>query len=186
MRKLKLNFVSQFHFLQLFGIGLLVIACILILYLGITAVQKKKELEKLEDSWLSLQQIQKKNINISPSKMEDMKKLQTELTIANRVIAKINLPWDILFQEIETTIDSQVSLLSLEPKIEKNEVQISAEAITYHAMLDYIKRLRLSKHLKEVYLQSHQIQVQDPQKPIRFIVQLKWVSENINFQSKTP
>jgi Tfp pilus assembly protein PilN len=100
--------------------------------------------------------------------------LQVDLKMANRAIAHLSLPWDRLFQEIEATVDERVTLLGVEPDAETGGLMISAEARGMNDMLDYARRVRASELFTAAHVQSHQIQLLDPQKPVRFILRVGW------------
>ena len=97
-----------------------------------------------------------------------------EIKHANEVLQQLSLPWGKLFQAIESSSGKQVALLAMEPDAEKHVVKISGEAKNIAAVLDYIKRLGEQEVFSSVYLQSHQIQQQDPEKPVRFALLAVW------------
>jgi Tfp pilus assembly protein PilN len=100
---------------------------------------------------------------------------EAELRYANRVINQLALPWDRLFTEVEASVGERVILLSIEPDMSSNTLQITAEAEDLDAMLVYAKRLRASKVFKDAHLKSHQLQIDVPGKPVRFVVNAKWI-----------
>ncbi|MFA6971933.1 MAG: PilN domain-containing protein [Gallionella sp.] len=97
-----------------------------------------------------------------------------EIKHANEVLQQLTLPWGKLFQAIESSSDKQVALLAMDPDAEKHVVKISGEAKNIAAVLDYIKRLAAQEVFSSVYLQSHQIQQLDPEKPVRFVLLAAW------------
>lgn len=97
-----------------------------------------------------------------------------EVRYANEVLRQLTLPWDRLFETIETSGDKDVALLSLAPDREKHLVRISIEAKNPTAGLDYLKGLETQQIFQTVRIKSHQIQLQDPEKPIRFNLQATW------------
>lgn len=97
-----------------------------------------------------------------------------EIKHANEVLQQLSLPWGELFQAIESSSGKQVALLAMEPDAEKHVVKISGEAKNIAAVLDYIKMLAAQDVFSSVYLQSHQIQLQDPEKPVRFALLAAW------------
>ncbi|MEQ1668575.1 MAG: hypothetical protein ABL868_08990 [Sulfuriferula sp.] len=97
-----------------------------------------------------------------------------EVKRVNEVLRQLSVPWDSLFQALESVDSKEVTLLVLEPDMEKRLVKISAEAKTMTAMLDYIKQLENRDVLGTVYLQSHHVQLQDPEKPVRFVLLASW------------
>lgn len=104
--------------------------------------------------------------------------LQTGIDIrhANEVVGQLNVPWDALFQAVESADSDQVALLSIEPDAQKQVVKIGGEAKNLAAMLDYVRQLGQQAVFDRVYLQSHQVQQQDPEKPVRFMVLATWQS----------
>jgi hypothetical protein len=44
-------------------------------------------------------------------------------------------------------------------------------------MLDYVKRLEEQPALDAVFLQSHNLQTSDPQKPVRFVITANWLDK---------
>jgi Tfp pilus assembly protein PilN len=100
--------------------------------------------------------------------------LALEVKRANEVLRQLSIPWGGLFQTLESAGGKDVALLALEPDTEKRLVKISGEAKSIAAMLDYIKQLENRDVLGTVYLQSHHVQLQDPEKPVRFELLAIW------------
>ncbi|MEN6587979.1 MAG: hypothetical protein ABFE02_18220 [Sulfuricella sp.] len=100
--------------------------------------------------------------------------LALEVKRANQVLRQLSVPWNGLFQTVEDNSSKDVTLLGLEPDTEKGLVKISGEAKNIPAMLEYIKQLENRDVFGTVYLQSHHIQLQDPEKPVRFVLLAIW------------
>lgn len=100
--------------------------------------------------------------------------LAFEVKQANEVLRQLSLPWEGLFQAVELSGGKEVALLALEPDSANRSVKISGEAKDMAALLDYIKRLEQRDVFGTVYLQSHQVQQQDPDKPVRFALLAAW------------
>jgi Tfp pilus assembly protein PilN len=77
---------------------------------------------------------------------------------------------------VEASVGDQVTLLGVEPDTEKRELRLIAEAKDLDAMLAYARRLQESALFSDAYVVSHQIQQQDPQKPVRFVVNAQWTA----------
>lgn len=121
----------------------------------------------------------KKASNKNPTQAQNKtnwEEMHAELKLANRVIERLSMPWDALFREIELSVDEQITLLNVEPDTEKKEIRIIAEAKSLTAMLDYMKRMRTIALFKDAHLLNHQIQQQDPQRPVRFLISANWVN----------
>jgi len=76
---------------------------------------------------------------------------------------------------VEGAAGKDVALLAIQPDKHKGEVVIGGEAKDVAAMLNYMRRLNDARQLSEVVLLSHQIEQQDPQKPVRFNLSAKWI-----------
>lgn len=94
---------------------------------------------------------------------------------ANVVARDLQVPWATMLAALEAVEAHDVALLAVEPSASRHTIRITAEAKSPEAMLNYIDALR-GESFPEVSLSSHQIQVQTPGTPVRFIVQARWRS----------
>lgn len=99
-----------------------------------------------------------------------------EVKRANEVLRQLTLPWDELFQAVESTAGAKIALLALEPDTEKRTVRISGEARDFASMFKFIALLEERDVFGPVYLQSHQVQEQEPERPVRFSLLAAWGS----------
>lgn len=97
-----------------------------------------------------------------------------EVMHANQVLHQLNFPWEGLFQAVEQSGGKDVALLALEPDTENLSVKISGEAKNMTILLNYIKQLEQREVFGTVYLQNHQVQQQNPDKPVRFNLLAAW------------
>jgi len=172
MRPLQLDFAAQPGPLRKLGIVLLVAGMVVALWVGRSYQSASEELARRNASWEALQS--QRSVAAPPSR-DGWKQFDTELGAANQTVGRLSLPWDRLFLEVETSVDEHVTLLGLEPDADKGELKIEAEARNLDAMLAYAKRMRASPFFKGAYLQSHQMQLQEPQRPVRFTVNARWL-----------
>lgn len=100
--------------------------------------------------------------------------LREEIKQANEVLGMLTLPWDALFVDIEASQQPQVALLAITPDADKRTVRITAEAKDFSAMLGYLRQLQKRHSLLGVYLESHHIQQQTAERPVRFVVAAAW------------
>jgi Tfp pilus assembly protein PilN len=100
--------------------------------------------------------------------------LALEVNNANQVLHQISAPWDAFFQAVESAGGGKATLLTLEPDVEKHEVKIIAEAKDFSAVTEYLTQLQAQPVFSEVYLQNHHVQMQDPDKPVRFSLLATW------------
>ena len=104
----------------------------------------------------------------------DPQKVALEFQQARDVMLRLQLPWHELFGSIESARNSNVALLSIESEHDKRRVKIYAEAKDLDAMVAYLALLRQRPALAEVYLESHELQLKDPQRPVRFVLSANW------------
>jgi Tfp pilus assembly protein PilN len=92
----------------------------------------------------------------------------------NRVIGKWNVPWPSLLNALEAATPATVALLSIEPDPKKQRLRGTAEAKNTSDMLDYLRRLKAQPLLHQVGLVRHEINEQDPNRPVRFQFEAQW------------
>jgi hypothetical protein len=97
-----------------------------------------------------------------------------EVEHANQVLRQLTLPWDKLFQAVESSGGKSVAMLSMEPDVEKGMVRISGEAKNFDAVLDYVRQLGSRDEFGSVHLQNHQVLHDDPEKPVHFSLLAVW------------
>jgi hypothetical protein len=112
----------------------------------------------------------------TPRTSGDLQKVSLEVKHANEILLRLKLPWNELFASVESASMSNVALLSIESDTDKGRMKISGEAKDLQAMLDYLRFLGTQPTLAEVYLQNHQVQQQDPQRPVRFVLSADWTA----------
>lgn len=172
-RPLQLDFAAQSGPLRALGIALLLAGAAAMLWIGRAYLASSEELADWDTKWRALQGQRGSAV---PATGESAKRFDTEIAFANRTIGRLSLPWDRLFLEVEVSVDEHVTLLSVEPDVDKGELRIAAEARNLAAMLAYAKRLRASTLLKDAHVQSHQLQLQRAERPVRFTVQARWLA----------
>ena len=106
----------------------------------------------------------------------DLQNVAVEVKRASEVAFQLRLPWNELFASVESARTPNVALLRIESDTGKRQVKISGEAKDLESMLDYVRFLVSQPKLANVYLQSHHVQQQDPQRPVRFVLGADWVA----------
>lgn len=131
--------------------------------------------EIMEAKWRSLHRASRReNMPAEPRDAAEREKRQAEVRYANNIVRRFSLPWNGVFEEIDASVGDDVALLSVEPDTEKRELRVAAEAKDFNAMLDYIGRLQAGRFFRDSHVISHQIQQQDPQRPVRFMLVATW------------
>lgn len=175
MRVLKLDFVTRPTLLQRGGLLLLLAALVLASYLAHLYVERTTALANEQAKLRGLQSLRQAAGELTGDQKNASERSDAELKLARRVMYTLSLPWDDLFSEIDASVDENVTLLRVEPDAEKRELSITAEAKDLAAMLAYGNRIAASARFQEAHVQSHQVQVQDPQRPVRFVMRAKWL-----------
>jgi len=93
---------------------------------------------------------------------------------ARAVVTHLAGPWETLFRTLEAIEAPDVALLVIAPDTQKNKVRIYAEARTFTAMLSYYSAMEQSRAFDDVVLVEHEIQQNDPQRPVRFSITAAW------------
>jgi Tfp pilus assembly protein PilN len=103
----------------------------------------------------------------------DAQRFERETRILANVALELNTPWNPLFRALEEA-PQKVALLSIEPDAHKRELILTGEAKDFTEMLDYVRYLQGQTMLSGISLQTHQINQQDRDKPVRFRITAGW------------
>jgi Tfp pilus assembly protein PilN len=92
----------------------------------------------------------------------------------NATVRQLNLPWRALHDAVAAATPATVALLALEPDAKKSSVRITAETRSSDDMIAYVEQLRAVDWFSGVLLTRHEINDQDPNRPIRFQIDAQW------------
>lgn len=109
-----------------------------------------------------------------PLTEQAMRAQTLEVTQANQVVRELAVPWAALFNAVDASGGDGIALLSLEPDTQKGTVKISGEARDLDVLLAYVKQLAGRDVFAGVLLQSHQVQREVAEKPLRFSLLARW------------
>jgi Tfp pilus assembly protein PilN len=98
-------------------------------------------------------------------------RLDEQVKNAEAVVRQLTLPWARLIETIEAAGNNDVAILQLQPDAQQRLLRITAEARNQDAMVDYLRRLAQVDGFGHVHLLNHQVQQEDPQRPIQFAAQ---------------
>ncbi len=93
----------------------------------------------------------------------------------NRTILQLNLPWRDLLDAIEDATPPTIALLALEPDAKKHSLKGTAEAKSSDDMIAYIEELKKQEFFDNVAMTKHEVNAQDPNRPLRFQFEAQWV-----------
>jgi hypothetical protein len=106
-----------------------------------------------------------------PAREVPRERLDEETKSAEAVVRELTLPWAALLRSLEDASTRDVAILQLQPDAHLRVLKLTAEARSQEAMFRYLQRLAAAKNLADAHLVSHQVQRDDPQRPIQFSVQ---------------
>lgn len=90
---------------------------------------------------------------------------------------QLGIPWQSFFVQLGNASKAgEVAFISIEPDPKKGYVVLVAEARSLDSMLQFVRDLQASADFPQVALQSHAINKDVPEKPVRFRVTAKWKS----------
>lgn len=111
------------------------------------------------------------NVERRPMRAIPKERLEEEAKNAETVIRQLTLPWASLVATVEEAATRDVAILQLQPDAQQRLLRLTAEARHQDAMLEYLRRLAATRILADVHVVSHQVQLENPQRPIQFAVQ---------------
>lgn len=103
-------------------------------------------------------------VTIAPEKIRELQD----------TVNMLAMPWNALFEAIESTHNKDVVLLSFEPNTKKQQVLMTAEAKNLQLALQYVAQLQTQPVLTQVFLQKHSVDESNVSKPVRFTILAKW------------
>lgn len=103
----------------------------------------------------------------------------SEVSVAEmrRISAEMNLPWNALFNSLESMPRDDIALLSIAPDARKQQLRLTAEARNLEAMLAFHRNLESTLQLRDISLLSHETLAQVPERPVRFSLSATWSVE---------
>ncbi len=91
-----------------------------------------------------------------------------------QAMGRLNAPWDALLTDIESAMDERVVLLGLEPDLMQKALRLRGEAKDIDAVFDFMRRIDATAMLDAAHLDHHQLNRQDPQRPVQFVLVSRW------------
>jgi hypothetical protein len=145
------------------------------LLLALAAVAAAQVAEQYRDAELALERHQRVqgmlNMQRPAAKSIPKAQLDEQTKSAEAVVRQLTLPWARLIEALETTSGKDVAILQLQPDAQQRVLRIMAEARNQEAMVDYLRRLGEVQGFSYVHLLNHQVQQENPQRPIQFTAQ---------------
>jgi Tfp pilus assembly protein PilN len=102
----------------------------------------------------------------------DLRALAGEISRVNAVAARLAVPWDALFGDLEEASGHGVTLLGFEPEAEARRLRISGRARSFKDMTAYLRRLDATDAFDHVFLTAHEAAEQGA---VTFTLTADWV-----------
>jgi Tfp pilus assembly protein PilN len=99
---------------------------------------------------------------------------EAQANAVNAAVLQLNLPWRALHDAVQEGTPANIALLAMEPDARRSSVRITAEAKNSDDMIAYVERLQKVEWFSAVLLSRHEINEQDPNRPIRFQLDAQW------------
>jgi hypothetical protein len=99
------------------------------------------------------------------------------MTAAAAVAGELATPWSRMLADLEQAggaSGDDVALLSIEPDRKTHKVKLSAEARSLTAALAYVQKLQSLPAVRNALLESHAIQQDSPEHPVRVQITADW------------
>jgi len=169
-RRLELDYVAAPKGPRWIGVSVLVVALAVAGSLVVRLGETQRQLAALDAAQGLL------NADRRPQRAVPRERLEQEAKIIDAAVRQLTLPWAQMIEAVEGASSSDVVVLQLQPEAQQRTLRLTAEAKNGDAMLRYVRRLGDNRVLSAVYLASHQVQIDDPSRPIQFSVQASFRS----------
>jgi Tfp pilus assembly protein PilN len=100
-----------------------------------------------------------------------------QASFVNGAILQLNLPWRTLQDAVLAATPRNVALIAMEPDPRTRILKITAETKNSDDMVDYIASLKEQESFSAVVLTHHEINEQDPNRPLRFQLEATWLAK---------
>jgi len=155
--------------------GALLVAGLALGWVCLQVYQTTQETRALE---LEVQNAQSRIAeHINNQKAKQALSTETDLSKENlkavgNVIKQLNVPWQDIFKQLEKTMPPDIALLSIEPDAQRGQIRLQAEAESLDSLLRYASSLQNYSIFGRLNYSKHQINEQDPNKPVRLTFEL--------------
>ncbi len=173
MRALDLDFRRSGRRLKWSGVLCLALSVAAAVLVGAQYRQMSGDIEQVESAMHAAARATRAQAP-APRSEGSAQKLGLQLKHANDLLHQLNVPWGELLGDVEAASIADVALLSIDSDVERRRINISGEAKDLSSMVRYVRSLQARPALTDIYLESHEVQEQDPQHPVRFVLSANW------------
>ncbi|MBC3915996.1 hypothetical protein H8L32_00735 [Undibacterium sp. CY18W] len=181
MKMLQIDFAPNSLVRRLYNTTLTsFLLALLVLSMGsVLAWRSMQLLQRQRDTEVKVQTTQAEIAKLQAGKKKQVvMKLPVDKTNAvNQAIGQLNTPWTNLLDALEKATTDKAALLQVTPDMKKSLMKGIAESKSTEDMIAYIEVLKRQAFFSSIVLEKHEINEQDPSKPIRFQFEAQWQSE---------
>jgi hypothetical protein len=164
-KRLELDFVAPPRRPLWLGLLLLAVALAIGGDLALRLRDARQELSHIETTQSLV------NTERAPIKAVPVERLDEHVKASETIVRQLTLPWATLIETLENAGTQDVAVLQVQPDALLRQLRLTAEARNQGAMWQYVNKLAAAKTLEHVHLLNHQVQLEDPQKPLQFSLQ---------------
>jgi Tfp pilus assembly protein PilN len=99
-----------------------------------------------------------------------------DLTRARAVVGRLAAPWEEMFDELEAAVGGDVALLAVQPDLANARLTLTGEARALKQVVAFAARLNRGRAVGDALFTTHEVRLQDPQRPVRFTLEARWRS----------
>lgn len=171
---LRVDFASAAGGRSPFAALLLGIGAVAALWVLGEVADVREEVTRWEEKLNDTRRLARRTLPSLSSDETPSRETALELKAANEVLDQLTMPWDALFADIEAAVTADVALLSVQPDARNRTVAIAGEGRDLNAVLTFLARLDASPVMADTHLLSHEIKVDDRNRPMAFTLQARW------------
>ena len=180
-RAMKIDFAPRSVRRTLFHLhpAVLALAVIGMLLCGGAAFSGWRLVEQQREREHQLQHVQERMAALSarPAEVAKVAIPEAQATFVNGAVMQLNLPWRELQDAVLAATPRNVALIAMEPDPRKRILKITAETKNSDDMIAYIEALKEQESFSGVMLSRHEINEQDPNRPLRFQLEATWLAK---------
>jgi Tfp pilus assembly protein PilN len=131
-------------------------------------------------------QVRRQSVLAEQERIESSRKEPRDAEVAGSVTAsrmaaladirhRLGTPWQVLLDEVASSIDPDSALLAIEPDWPQRRVQLLGEARDLPAVLALVRRVEAMPSMEGAQLVEHEVDLVAPQRPVRFSIGARWV-----------
>lgn len=99
---------------------------------------------------------------------------EAQANAVNAVVSQLNLPWRTLQDALDAGTPQSIALLEVEPDARRRTLRVTAEAKDSEGMVGYVEQLKRQELFSDVVLMRHEVNEDDPNRPLRFQLEATW------------